>query len=685
MEKKKLSRRAFLRGSVLVASGLALSACGTVETVVPTAKPGAVAATATTAPTKAVEVPMNTTPTAAPVPTKVVEAAKYKEAPVLAELVKAGKLPAVDKRLPPEPIIVPVEKSIGKYGGTMYIGTPDLPQGYFYRYWDYQPLWRWGPRWKGTMPGVAKSVDISEDSTTYTFHLRRGIKWSDGQELTTEDYMFYFEDVVLNDEYMPNKPSWLKAGGKLATVTAPDKYTLTFKFPAPNGIFLMDIATAGNSEAYTQPKHYMKQFHPKYNDKVMDLVKEKKFAKWSELYDYHNEQANDANLPNLGHFHMEWSLEKNNTQLAASRNPYYHKVDSEGNQLPYIDRCISFMIQDIEVLTLKTMNGEIDHVNDKYVLAKTKPTYIDGQKKGNYRLFNVIPTYPNAFNIAFNLNCSDKVLREIFNNKDFRIGMSYAINRKEVIDIVFPGVTEPHQTAPRPESRFYHEKLAKQYTEFSVDKANASLDKTGWTKKDAQGYRLGPDGKRISFVFELDEGRTAFVDTMSLVVKYWQKVGVECVVKTMVRALWEERVRGKTTDYHASGHFFGGGVGDYVLLDPRWYFPYSSTSSFFARGWADWYNGVKSTVAEEPPAPVKEQMDLYKQVIATGDGNKQLKLMTRLLDIAADQFYTIGICYEPKQYGIATNRMQNVPDDIPLSWVYPSPGPDNMDQMWIQA
>ena len=661
-----------------------MAACGpAVETVAPTDKPADIAATATVAPTKPADIQMNVTPTTAPTATKVVEAAKYKEAPALAELVKQGKLPAVEKRLPPEPVIVPVEEAIGNYGGTMYIGTPDLPQGYFYRYWDYQPIWRWAPRWQGTMPGIAKSVDISTDSKTYTFHLRQGIKWSDGEELTSDDYMFYFEDIVLNDEYMPNKPNWLKAGGELAKISAPDEYTLVFQFSSANGIFLMDLATAGNAEVYTTPKHYLKQFHPKYNDKVMDLAAEKKFATWAELYDYHHEQANNSDIPNLGHFHMEWDLEKDNTQLAASRNPYYHKVDPEGNQLPYIDRCISFMIQDVEVLTLKTMNGEIDHVNDKYTLAANKPVYIDAAKKGNFRLFDVVPTYPNAFNIAFNLNCSDANLHEIFNNKDFRIGMSHAINRKELIEIIYPGVTEPHQTAPRPELRFYHEKLAKQYTEYSVDTANEFLDKTGWTKRDADGYRLGPDGKRISFIFELDEGRTAFVDTMNLVIKYWQKVGVECVLKTMVRALWEERVRGKTVDFHASGHFFGGGVGDYVLLDPRWYFPYSSGSSFFARSWADWYNGIKSDVVEEPPDDVKKQMDLFKQVKATGDPDKQKDLMTQVLDISADRFYTIGICYEPLQYGVATNRMQNVPDKIPLSWVYPSPGPDNMDQMWI--
>ena len=673
----QISRRQFLRGSIVVASGIALAACSAPATPTPEPKPPT-QPPATTAPVKEAQMAA----TAVPQPTKP-PAPKYKEAPQLAKLVAEGKLPPVEKRLPPEPIVVDVEESIGKYGGTMYIGTPDLPQGYFYRYWDYQPLWRWAPRWNGTMPGMAKSVDVSPDSTVFTFHLRKGCKWSDGTEFTVKDYMFWYDDVILNKELTPSQPSWLKRGGKLAKFEALDDYTLRVTFAEPNGIFLMNLAEGGNSEAMTMPAHYMKQFHIKYNPKAADEAKAAGFASWMEYFDYHLEQANDSNKPNLGHFHMEWDLKKNNTQLAASRNPYYFKVDPEGNQLPYIDRCVSFMIQDIEVLTLKTMNGEIDHVCDKYNLSATKPAYIDNQKKGKYRFFNVAPTYCNAFNIAFNLNCTDPVLKEIFNNKDFRIGLSHAINREEVISVVFPGDTRPHQSAPRPESRFYHKRLATQYTEYNVKLANEYLDKTGWTKRDSEGYRLGPNGKRISFVMELDEGRTAFVDTMQLVIRYWKAVGVECILKTMVRKLWEERVRRTGLDFHAAGHSFGGGIGEYVLLDPRWYFPFSTGNSFFAKAWAHWYNQTGNAITEEPPAPVKKQMELYRQAVSTADAKKQLDLMMQVLDIAADNFFTIGICYEPMGYGIATNRMRNVPDNIPLSWVYPSPGPDNMDQMWI--
>ncbi|HXF62073.1 MAG TPA: ABC transporter substrate-binding protein, partial [Caldilineaceae bacterium] len=257
-----------------------------------------------------------------------------------------------------------------------------------------------------------------------------------------------------------------------------------------------------------------------------------------------------------------------------------------------------------------------------------------------------------------------------------RIGLSHAINRQELLDVVYLSQGTPAQTAPRPESKYYHERLATQYLEYNPDLANEYLDKA-YPEKDSEGFRLGPDGKRISLIFEIDSGRTTFIDNMELIKKWWADVGVEMTVKTMDRALWEQRVRETDFEFHASCHIFGGGAGDAVILDPRYWFPFSTGNSFWAKAWAYWYVDPESPLAEEPPAEVKRQMELYDQIRETADDAKQQELLREILDIQADLFPIIGIAYDGNFYGIASNQLRNAPASLPSSWDYPTPAPSN--------
>jgi len=331
---------------------------------------------------------------------------------------------------------------------------------------------------------------------------------------------------------------------------------------------------------------------------------------------------------------------------------------------------------------LKGLNGELDWQEQWINAPKNKPVFFDNQAKGKFHMFELTPTTVNSMNICLNMNCTDLVIKEIARNKDFRIGLSHAINRQELIDVVFVGQGKPSQTAPRPESKYYHQRLATQYTEFNLTKANESLDKA-YPKKDSAGFRLGPDGKRISIIFEIDSGRTNYVDCLELIKKSWAKVGVEINVKTMDRALWEQRVRGTDFQYHASCHIFGGGSGDAVILDPRYWFPQNTGNSFWAKAWAYWYNDPKSALAEEPPAEVKKQMELYDQIRATADDKKQQELLKQILDIQADLFPTIGIAIDGNFYGITQDKLKNTPKTVASSWDFPVPAPVNPSTFYI--
>lgn len=659
-----MNRRRFLLSSSFAVAGLAVAAC------TPASAPAAEAPAAPAEAASAAE--------------PAVAGQKYKEAPMLAERVKAGELPSVDERLPKNPFVVEPLESIGQYGGDWNGGTIETNGNLWIRNGGYQQLLRWTPEWDGIIPNLADSFEVNDDATAFTFHLREGIRYSDGEPLTADDIMFWYEDVLLNEELTPTVPSWLRRGDQTVVVEKIDDYTVTFTFAEAHGLFIKN-ATQTNSDIFCNyPRHYLEQFHLTYNPDVNDEAKAAGYDSWFDFFGAKSAFYQNAELPVLHPWQMQTSLgEASSGRVVSVRNPYFFKVDTEGNQLPYIDRQVIEMATESQVLVLKALNGEIDYQENHISAPSNKAVFFDNREAGQYDFFDLYPTTVNEFIIQFNLNTTDEVLREVFRNKDFRIGLSHAINRQEIIDLVHVGQGQPWQASPRPESRFHHERLATQYTEYNVDLANEHLDKAGYTERDAEGFRLGPDGKRISFVMEIDQGRTTYVDALQLIKPYWEAVGVEMNVRTMERSLWEERCRSRNLEFHASGHRFGGGSGDAVILDARYWLPIDTGNSMYAKAWAYWYVDPTDELAEEPPAEVQQAMEIYRQIGMTSDDEEQVKLMMQVLDIAADQFYAIGTVLEPNAFGIVTNRMRNAPKLVPNSWIYPTPAPYNPEQFWV--
>ncbi|NOZ27672.1 MAG: ABC transporter substrate-binding protein [Chloroflexi bacterium] len=661
-ERNRLTRREFLRlsGGAAVASLVAACAGGAPQ---PTATPAPAAPEAKPTPTPAEEVPTT----------------KYKEAPQLAELVKQGKLPPVDERLPENPLVVQPVDRIGQYGGTWRTALRGgADNAWLLRTMDYEYLVRWDPDWTKVIPNLAESFEANEDATEFTFHLRKGVKWSDGEPFTADDIMFWYEDVFMNEDLTPVKTSWLVTGDEPVTVEKVDDYTVKFKFAAPNGLFLQRMATPSGSYITRFPRHYLEQFHIKYNpDNIDKLIEEAGATDWVNLFQLkgsgvpgtpYDARWQNKELPSLNAWILTTAYGEG-TRVVAERNPYYWKVDPEGNQLPYLDRIVYEVGEDVEVLVLKALNGEIDMQDRHIAKPANKAVFVDNMEKGGYHFFEKIPSSMNMLIIALNLTHKDPKMREIFQNKHFRIGLSYAINRQEIIDLVWVGAGEPFQAAPRPESPFYNERLAKQYTEYDVDKANEHLDMV-LPEKDDEGFRLRPDGERLSFSIEVAATQTDRIDALELIRGYWKAVGIDMQVKTEDRSILYTRKEANEHD----AVVWGGDGGLDVILEPRWYFPYSAESNY-AELWQFWYN--KDPRGEEPPEPTKKQMELYDQLKATGDPDKQADLMKQILEIAADQFYVIGISLPPKGYGIVKNNFHNVPKVMPGSWLYPNPAPTN--------
>lgn len=661
MTSRSISRRTFLHLGAASSAAAVLAACGQSA---PASEPGAAAGAGEAAAGEA----------AAPA---VSGSGGYQEAPMLSELVSAGSLPPVDQRLPDNPIVVTPLDSVGTYGGTWHTGSIERNGNDLIRNIGYEQLMRYTPDYSAVIPNIAESAEANEDGTEYIFRLHSGVKWSDGSPFTADDVVFWYEDVIMNREITPTSPTIP------FTVSKIDDLTVSWTFEAPNGLFLKDVARVNNERACGHPKAHLTQYHARYNTENLDeLVAEHEMNTWADLFNFMREPHNNPDIPTMWPWKLEAGFGTGLTSVTATRNPYYVKVDTDNNQLPYIDEYVLELATDNEVLVLMALNGELDWQEQWINAPRNKSVFFDSQEEGDFRIFDLTPTTVNVLNIMLNMNCTDPVIQEIARNRDFRIGLSHAIDRQQLIDVVFLSQGTPAQTSPRPESKYYHEELATQYLEFDLDTANEYLD-TAFPEKDNQGYRLGPDGNRISLIFEIDAGRTTYIDCLELIKQTWDEVGVEMNVRTMDRALWEERVRGTSFEYHASAHIFGGGAGDAVILDPRYWFPQNTGNSFWAKAWAHWYVDSDSQLAEEPPDDAKRQMELYREIRATSDEAKQEELLAEILGIQADIFPIIGVAYEGNLYGVASNRLKNTPDVLPSSWDYPTPAASNTNTYYF--
>ncbi|MFO1149984.1 MAG: ABC transporter substrate-binding protein [Alsobacter sp.] len=599
-----------------------------------------------------------------------------KESPALTKLATDGKLPPLAERLPAAPLVIEVEK-VGVYGGAIRRGLRgSADHNGILRLVGNQGLVRWNLAFTQVLPNVAEKWSVNDNSTEFTFQLRKGMKWSDGKPFTADDVVFSIEDCCKNPELYKSVPSPFVIGGKAGTASKVDESTVKFTFASPYALFLEQMATPLGQHPTLFPKHYCSQFHPKYNEKVGDLVKAANVSDWGTLF---RNKCGDIEIParwgnpdkpTLDPWVIKEPYTGGATRVVMERNPFFWQVDQAGNQLPYVDRLNFSISQDVESLMLDVISGKLD-IQERHIdTLQNKPTLSQNMKKGNYRLIELINSSAQQVQIYLNITHKDPKMREMFANKEFRQALSQGINRKEIIDLVYLGQSEPYQAGPRPDHPWYHEKLARQFTDYAPDKANATLDKLGY-KKGGDGFRQRPDGQKVFFA--IDVIPTLYpdaVDTLELVKRHWADLGVDVKINTIERALYY--TRGDNNDHDAAVWPGPGGLDP--MLDPRDFFAQHPQGSRYAIPWTQWYvSGGKS--GEEPPESQKQRMKLFDDARATADMQKRAEIMKQLFDLTADAFETVGVCLAVNAFGICKTNLQNVPQRYPNSWSWPNPGP----------
>ncbi|MEM8531121.1 MAG: ABC transporter substrate-binding protein [Chloroflexota bacterium] len=667
MQHEPISRRVFLR----------LVACGTGSLVVACSSNGTTQNDTTTNAAQETPIPPSIDETAS-------ANSIYREAPMLTERVAAGQLPPVDERLPQEPLQIDVTNEIGQYGGewiTAFLGASD--DIWVNRTINYDGLVRWDTSFTEIIPNVAREWETNAEGSQFTFFLREGIKWSDGKLFTSADILFWAEDVLNDPELSPKgPPNWLQVDGTPVEIAAPDEYTVVFTFAGPNGLFLKRLAGSNGLEVVAIQAEYAKQWHKKYNPDVVQLAEDQGVSSWTELFSDNvssgqgsvRAHMQNPDLPTLSGWAFINSINDEGT-LTAERNPYYWKVDSENNQLPYLDRVTFEVVQDRDVIILMALNGEIDMQHRGVGDSFNRSRFEENRSDGDYQLFEVIDANMNDVCIGFNLTHKDPVKRELFNNKLFRQAMSVAINREAIIDTTEKGQGEPWQAAPRRESNLFDEEMAKQFTEYNPDQANTWLDEAGY-RRGPDDIRVGPDDQPIRIQLATSSHNKGRLDTATLLLDYWQAVGIDITLLAEERNVFQDDRRDQN-DFDVA--VWSGDGGLTPILDPRWYLPIS-VESLFGVGWYIWSVDPESDLAVEPPDEVKQQIRLYREIEATADIDVQEEKMAEILQIAKTGFYAIGVSLPAVSFGIVKNNFYNVPETMYNSSNFLNPGPTNPPQ-----
>ena len=615
--------------------------------------------------------------------------AKGLEAPMLAEQVKTGKLPPVAQRLPENPLVWKVTENFGVYGGTWRTAVTGPGDGpWLHRTIGNEPLLRWTRDFSGYMLNVAESLEASADGREFQVKLRKGHKWSDGQPLTTKDVQFAF-DVLTDTTLNQTVHQMIRQGSNIATLQIVDDQTFVVKFPKPNGLWVLNNARGVDGDRLIgYPRHYLEKFHPKFNSQAEAEAKAAGFATWQERFTALSHQFNglwtNKDLPSLKAWVAVDPLDDSNVAV-FQRNPYFYKIDEEGSQLPYIDEVRYDTIPEQQAILLRVTNGDF-HFHSRHVMSlANKPVIVENQERGKYKVLDFQGTSSNDMVINLNLHHRDPAVAAIFQKKDFRVGLSHAINRDRLISAVWQRQGEAWQPAPTKESIYYDEQMAKQFTNYDTAEANKRLDAAGLTAKDGQGFRLRPDGKpfqvRISVA---TNGPIAFwVQALELVAQDWKAVGVNTILDPKQRDAFETEKNERTQD--CTVWLGEGGRGDEIFM-PRSYMAFDF-ESHWGNSWAAVWRGQTFEAADAPPpapAAVTKQQQLYDEVAGLTDPKAREAKFKEILAIAKEEFWVIGTVRSSSAYGVVSNKMHNVGGPMPDNGTWGTPAPAAAEQWYIK-
>ena len=599
-------------------------------------------------------------------PQEAIASASLKQSPMLEAMVKAGKLPPITERVPAEFRKIDLQsekKETGKYGGTLRLLMGKQKDTRMVTVYGYARLVTFTPDLQ-IEPDLLRAVDVL-DNKVFTFHLRKGHKWSDGHPFTAEDFRYYWEDVANNKALSPGgPPRTMVVDGQPAKFGIINEHTVRFSWDKPNNDFLIWLAGSRPAAIY-RPAHYLKQFHMDHGEaeKLEAIVKDKGYKNWAKIHFRKDRyyRADNPDQPTL----QPWM---NTTKPPADRfvfkrNPYYHRVDDQGQQLPYIDEIV-VQLGTTSMIPARTGSGESD-LQGRYLSLKD---YTFLKKSGKQNKFNVkLWRSPKATHKAIypNFNAEDPEWRKLIRNAKFRRALSIAIDRDQINQVIYLGVAQPSANTVLKSSPLFKKEYMTKWANFDPKKANAILDELGLTKRDSENIRLLPDGRPMHMIIDTAGESTEETDILELVRDNWKQIGIKLFPRASTREVFRNRVGSGKAILSMWGGLGYGLVN--ASMNPRDYTP----TSRLQYQWPKYglYGGSRGKKGEKPEIEsVNRLIELQKAWQNTADKAEQEKIWHEILQINADNVFTIGIINSSFRPVVINSGLRNVPAKGIYNW-----------------
>ena len=430
----------------------------------------------------------------------------YSEPAYVTEFVTAGKLPPVAERLPKEPLVFKTANMVdgnGVYGDVMRHVIGGRPEGW--NFWAGQsygwggidialvecltrtgPLFEVNPADLQPLPNLAKAWEWADDGMSLTVHLIEGAKWSDGDPFDTEDIDFYWNDIVMDPEVTPLMGASQETYGAGTTLEIVDAYTfkMTFTTAFPESV----LYSMAYGNFCPGPSHVLKPAHPKYGG--------------ASYESFRNAFPSDMmNFPSMG----AWVTVEHRPDdiVVTRRNPYYWKVDESGQQLPYLNevhyRLSTWADRDVQAVAgtgdFSNLEQAENYVESlKKAAEETSPAKLAfGPRTIGYSLL------PNlSANGWGEPDARGQAVRELNRNADFRMAMSYGLDRQRLGDSLVKGPFTAIYPGGLYAGTSFYDKDSTVYYPFSVETAQAHLAAAGLTDSDGNGFVNLPGGEDLN-------------------------------------------------------------------------------------------------------------------------------------------------------------------------------------------
>lgn len=584
-------------------------------------------------------------------------AAGFAGLPALAQS-PADALPAAD-RMPRNPRVIDMAASgraPGRPGGTLRMligGQRDvrlMPMFGYARLMGYD-------RDLNIVPDILAACDV-EDDRVYTFHLREGHRWSDGQPFTAEDFRYCWEDVI-NTPRLGGLPPQMKAGGEGPSFEVIDVATVRYTWPSPLADLLPNLAAPVPVTLF-MPAHYAREFHERYQSeaRLAELIAEQRVDDWRALHQKmtRTTRPENPNLPTLEPWRPR--TQPPAQQFVFERNPYFHRVDEKGQQLPYVDRLL-LNVSSYEIIPAKCATGESD-LQTTSIDFSDYTVLKDAEKRRPMNVALWKRTQGSRLALYPNLTCNDMVWRKLFHDVRVRRAFSLAVNRTEINKALFFGLGTESANTVLPESPLYRPEYASAWAAHDPDQANDLLDAAGLRKAGLDGIRRLPDGRVAGIVVESAGESTLETDVLQLLADHFHRIGIALWTRVSQRDIFRSRIlAGEVT----MSVWFG--LDNAVPTSEMPPYELAPTADDQLQ-WPVWGSYYYSGQRQGKPPELPEARRLVELVEAwrasTGPAIRE-RIWHEMLQIQADQVFSIGTVNGALQPVVRARALRNVPEN----------------------